>query len=407
MSFAGLLAAVAIGLNLLALPFLVMLLLSSVAALVSPRKTKTPATPASQFLIAIPAHDERSGVARTVRSCLALDYPRELFQVLVIADNCSDDTAEIAAAEGAEVLVRTHDVKKSKGYALEHLIEQLDQSGRLANLDALVVIDADSTASADLLRKFDAKILEGCDWIQCYDIVDNAGASWRTRLMTYAFSLINGVGPWGRYRLGLSSPLHGNGMCFTVNGLRRVPWRAYGLAEDYEYSWVVRMAGERIAFVPDASVHATMLEGGGEAAANQRRRWEFGRKEIKGRLFGPMIRDRKLGLIERLTSAIEMKTPPMMTLLGLLLLLAILNVAAASAFPHPLSHPATWVLLGASVLMVLSVGIYALSPFLVFNLPWSYLGTLAYVPIYAVWKLMVRLGGKPTQWVRTTRSVGR
>jgi cellulose synthase/poly-beta-1,6-N-acetylglucosamine synthase-like glycosyltransferase len=225
--------------------------------------------------------------------------------------------------------------------------------------------------------------------------------------MTYAFSLINGVGPWGRYQLGLSSPLHGNGMCFTVRGLKRVPWRAYGLAEDYEYSWVVRMAGERIAFVPDGSVHATMLEGGGEDAANQRRRWEFGRKEIKGRFFGPMLRNSKLGVLDRLTSAIEMKTPPMMTLLGLLMALAVLNVAAASAFPDPLSHPASWALLGASAFMAVSVGIYALSPFLVFDLPLSYLGTLAYVPVYAAWKLMVKLGGKPTQWVRTTRAAER
>jgi len=235
----GLFVLIVVGLNVLALPFLVMLLLSAIGAVFAPRRTKTPAKAESRFLIVIPAHDERAGVAKTVESCRAQDYPSELFQVLVIADNCSDDTAEIAARAGAEVVERSHPTKRSKGYALEYLFERLRETGRIDSLDAVVIIDADSIATPDLLRKFDAKIQEGADWIQCYDTVSNSDASWRTRLMTYAFSLINGVGPLGHSRLGFSSPLHGNGMCFTVRGLNRVPWKCYGLVEDYEYSWVV------------------------------------------------------------------------------------------------------------------------------------------------------------------------
>lgn len=394
-------------LNLLALPFLVMMLLTALAAIFAPRRTRTPDLPESRFLIVIPAHDERVGIAQTVRSCRSQDYPPELFQVLVIADNCSDDTAEIAARERAEVVVRHDPVKKTKGYALEYLIEQLQATGRFDQLDALVIIDADTLTSPDLLRKFDALVREGRDWIQCYYTVANPDASWRTRLMTFAFSLVNGVGPLGLYRLGLSSPLNGNGMCFTTRGLRRVPWRSYGLVEDYEFSWVVRMAGERIAFVPDADVRATMLEGGGEAAANQRRRWEFGRLEVKKRLFGPVLRCSKLSLFERLGSAVELKTPPMMTLLGMLGVLAALNAAAVLSFPEPLTSPASIALLASSLLMLVAVGCDAVSPFLVFGLPASYLLTLAYIPIYALWKISVRMGGKPTQWVRTARSADR
>ncbi|MDG3003889.1 glycosyltransferase family 2 protein [Paludisphaera mucosa] len=407
MSLAGLFAVLVIGLNFVALPFLLMLLLSALAALFASRRTKLPASPESRFLIVIPAHDEREGIARTVQSCRAQAYPVELFQVLVIADNCTDETAAIAEAEGAEVVVRNTTDRRTKGYALEYLIERLQESGRFDRLDALVIIDADTVASADLLRKFDARIREGADWLQCYYTVANADASWRTRLMTYAFSLVNGVGPFGLDRLGLSSPLNGNGMGFTTRGLKRVPWKAYGLVEDYEYSWIVRMAGERIAFVPDAVVKATMLEQGGEAAAAQRRRWEFGRKEIKKRLFGEVLRDRRMGLFERLASAVELKTPPMMKLLAALTLLAFLNAAAAFAFADPLAHPASWVLLGSTLLMIAAVGLYALAPFAVFGLPLGYLATLAYIPIYAAWKLTVRLGDKPAEWVRTARTAGR
>lgn len=84
--------------------------------------------------------------------------------------------------------------------------------------------------------------------------------------------LVNGVTPLGLTRLGQNATLNGNGMCFSVRGLRRIPWKNYGLVEDYEYSWVVRLAGERIAFVPGTCVKAKMLSGGGESTANQRRR---------------------------------------------------------------------------------------------------------------------------------------
>lgn len=392
-----------VGLNLAALPFLTMLLVAALSALTGSRRTRLPAEPATRFLIVIPAHDERIGIADTVRSCRSQDYPAGLFEVLVIADNCTDDTAAIAEAAGAEVVVRNTPDRRTKGYALEHLIERLQESGRFDKLDALVVIDADTFASPDLLRKFDAKVREGCDWIQCYYTVANPDASWRTRLMTYAFSLVNGVAPFGLSRLGVSSALNGNGMCFTTRGLRRVPWRAYGLVEDYEYSWIVRRAGERVAFLPDASVRATMLEKGGEAAANQRRRWEAGRKELKARLFGEVLRDRGMGPCERLVSLVELKTPPMMKLLAGLSLLAALNAASFAMLASPLKHPVGLALMGFSILMAVAVALYAVSPFLVFGVPWRYLATLAYVPCYAIWKLTIRAGDKPAKWVRTAR----
>lgn len=392
-----------LALNLLALPFVLMMLVAALSALTSPRRTKLPHEPETRFLIVIPAHDERVGIAQTVQSCRSQHYPAGLFDVLVIADNCTDDTAALAEGAEAEVVVRNTPDRRTKGYALEYLIERLQESGRFDRLDALVVIDADTFASPDLLRKFDAKVREGCDWIQCYYTVANPDASWRTRLMTYAFSLINGVAPFGLSRLGVSSPLNGNGMCFTTRGLRRVPWRAYGLVEDYEYSWIVRRAGEHVAFLPDASVRATMLEKGGEAAANQRRRWEAGRKELKRRLFREVPFEARMGRLDRLVSLVELKTPPMMKLLAALGALTLVNILAFGALADPLASPIGWALMGFSVLIAAAVGLYALAPFVVFDVPWRFLATLAYVPFYAIWKLTIRAGDKPAKWVRTAR----
>src|SRR6201995_2550209 len=108
--------------------------------------------PRLRFRILIPAHDEVLGVASTVENLLGVDYPRELFDVQVIADNCVDATAEKARAAGALVLERNDDVQRGKGYALHYAFERLP-----ADVDAAVVIDADTLASSNLLRAFAAR----------------------------------------------------------------------------------------------------------------------------------------------------------------------------------------------------------------------------------------------------------
>ena len=112
------------------------------------------------------------------------------------------------------------------------------------------MIDADTTVDRDLLRSFARGLERGDDWIQSYYTVANPDQSWRTRLLTYAFSLYNGVMLLGQKALGGTASFKGNGMCFSVRGLRRVPWKCYGLVEDMEYSWTLRIAGERSRFSP-------------------------------------------------------------------------------------------------------------------------------------------------------------
>src|SRR5262249_55063462 len=160
-------------------------------------------------------------ITTTIRSCLSANYPESRFGVAVIADNCSDQTASLAASLGVRVVERFDAVKKSKGFAIEFLIDSLAQSGELDSLDALVVIDADTTIDRDLLLHFDRSLQGGCDWIQCYYSVANPDETWRTRLMAYAFSLFNGVTLLGQTALGTSAGFRGNGMCLATRGLRR------------------------------------------------------------------------------------------------------------------------------------------------------------------------------------------
>ncbi len=101
------------------------------------------------------------------------------------------------------------------------MLEVLQRSGELRSLDAVVIVDADTTIDPNLLRSFDQALRRGHDWIQAYYTVANPDQSWRTRLMTYAFSLFNGVMQLGQNALGSSAGFKGNGMCFSTRGLAR------------------------------------------------------------------------------------------------------------------------------------------------------------------------------------------
>jgi 1,2-diacylglycerol 3-beta-glucosyltransferase len=389
--------------NVVLIPYFLFLLSVSIAALLPREKVRLPVDPASKFLIVIPAHDEEPVIALVVQSCLAVSYPRELFQVLVIADNCSDQTARLAAAAGARVVERFDDEKKSKGYAIAYLIAFLERTGELDLLDALVIIDADTIVDKELLRAFDGDLTSGHDWIQAYYTVANPDASWRTRLMTYALSLFNGVMPLGKTRLGVGSALYGNGMCFSVPGLKRVPWRCHGLVEDMEYAWNVRLAGEKIEFQPAVSVRAAMLSSGGKASASQRRRWEFGRRQVRRTYLGPLLRSKRLGVWKKYLSFCELTIPTMGMLAILYVLFGVVDSLAFIGLRDPPLEALRPFLAGCVGLMTVAFGIYALAPFFAMRLPWRFALSLGAFPFYLVWKAAISSGARPGEWVRTPR----
>ena len=389
--------------NVALIPYFLYLLSVSIAALLPRGRVNFPADPASRFLVVIPAHDEEPVISDVVQSCLAVSYPRELFEVLVIADNCADQTARLAAAAGARVVERFDDEKKSKGYAIAYLIALLERTGELGSLDALVIIDADTIVDRDLLRAFDGDLQSGHDWIQAYYTVANPDASWRTRLMTYALSLFNGVMPLGKTRLGVGSALYGNGMCFSVPGLERVPWQCHGLVEDMEHAWNVRLAGEKIEFQPNVSVRAAMLSSGGKASVSQRRRWEFGRRQVRRTYLGPLLRSKRLGLWKKCLSFCELTIPTMGTLAILYVFLGAVDSLALIALRDPPLDALRPFLAGCVGLMTIALGTYAIAPFFAMRLPWRFALSLGAFPVYLVWKVAISSGAKPGQWVRTPR----
>lgn len=384
-------------------PFFLFMAAITIAAFVGPRKpTHLPsAFPSrSRFLIVIPAHDEEGTIAATVRSCLGLNYDPSHYAIYVIADNCTDATAARAAEAGALVVERTDATLRSKGHALEFFFTEIPEGNPTAGHDATVLIDADTVVDPNLLNVFDQTLGEGKDWIQGYYTVSNPDASWRTRMMTFAFSLANGVWMLGMDRLGLGVGLKGNGMCFSSAGLRRIPWRAHGLVEDMEFALTLRAAGERVRFEPSARVYGEMVSRGGAGAASQRRRWEAGRRSLRSKFAGLLFRSTVLGRYSRACYIFDLFFPPLSTLALGLLLVSTVHVVAL-----PWAHlaGASRQLLPVHCVMVGILAAYAVSPILVMGLPTSYLASLLALPYYMAWKIVVALGRTPRSWIRTPR----
>ena len=382
-------------------PFFIFLGLVEAAALSGRRPGRAPtAGGRSRFLIVIPAHDEKGVIASTVRSCRELEYPPGLVSIWVIADNCTDATAREAREAGASVVERHDPDLRSKGHALEYFFTHVPEGRPDSGYDAAVLNDADTWVDPKLLSAFDAGLAEGKDWIQGYYTVRNPDASWRTRMMTYAFSLANGVWMLGLERLGLGVGLKGNGMCFSGRGLRRFPWRAYGLVEDMEFALMLRARGERVRFLPEARVLGEMVSRGGPGAASQRRRWEAGRRALRGKFAGTLARSGAIGAYHKLMYLLDLFFPPLVTLaLGLAAASTIALVGAAVAGPDAVVAGLLAVQAAMAGLLVL----YAMSPTIVMDLPVRYLASLLALPYYAAWKLAVAAGRKPKGWVRTPR----
>lgn len=348
------------------------------------------------FDVVVPAHDEEVGVAVTVASLLAMTYPRDGFRVVVVADNCSDRTAERARSAGATVLERRDAARRGKGHALAFAFERLGKEGRA---DAFVVVDADSVVSPNLLGAMALRIQSGAEALQARYHVRNCDASWRTRLLHLGFTLLHDVRASARERLGLSCGLRGNGMAFTTALLRRVPHTAVSIVEDLEYATTLGLAGVRVHDVAEASVLSDM-PASSAAALSQRSRWEGGRLAL-ARRHGPTLVRRALRERSRLLLdlGLELLIPPLGTLalaVALGLALALSGLAAGLATMWAV---APWTLAALALGAYVFVGWHAAG----FGL--RELLDLRYVPGFLLWKLSVRArsGGAPDKWVRTPR----
>ena len=227
---------------------------------------KSPEVPpaATTFAVLIPAHNEEAALPAALASLAAQDYPADCVRVYVVADNCTDRTAEVAGAAG---LVRADAERRGKGYALAFGLDRVLKDAP----DVVLILDADCEVNPAALRELDAAFVAGADAVQCAVRSRNAddGPAGYVAAVGAAFDRASAA---GRARLGLGVPLRGTGMAFRRDVLTRVPWDAFGPVEDAEYAARLREAGVRVRFAGGAVV-ACDAPAAVADLCRQRRRW--------------------------------------------------------------------------------------------------------------------------------------
>ncbi len=351
---------------------------------------------APRFAVVVPAHNEESGLGETLQSLAQLDYPADRYDVVVVADNCTDRTAEVARAAGRVIVYeRTDATQRGKGYALSWIFQRLAADG--GDYDAFIVIDADSVVSRGYLTAMARAMAQGARAMQSGNTVRNTTASPSTIARWVALTLMNHVRPLGRNALGASSTLNGNGMCLTRDVLSRHPWQAFGLTEDRQYYLTLVQSGERVRYVADAVVLSVMPTTFTQMRS-QDVRWGAdlpgeARWRTALRLLGAGLRQRSYLRIE---AAVEQVTPAF----SVLAFACAVVLIAALALRSPVA-------IAISLALCVGVACYVGSAFYLLRPPAGAYRVLLYAPGFVLWKLWVFLvlrRRRSSEWVRTARN---
>jgi len=332
--------------------------------------------------VLVPAHDEAAGIADTLRSIAPQLAPGD--RLLVVADNCSDNTAAIAGAAGAEVIERRERELRGKGYALACGLRYLQKRGQspISDPEVLVVIDADCRVSVGTIERLArAAAATGRPVQALYEMHARPAGG----LRAFAWLVKNHVRPLGYMRLGLPCQLMGTGMAFPWRLIEADMLASGHLAEDMALGLELASRGAPPLFCPEARVTSFFPQSAG-AGAQQRTRWEHGHLALI--LRAPRFAAQALarGDVRLLAFALDLCVPP----LALVFLLAAGLLALSWLFLLHLT------ILGAAVLLAWVGYGRKVVP----------LGTLACAPLYAAAKLPLYarfLVRRQVEWVRTRR----
>jgi hypothetical protein len=349
---------------------------------------------AGSFAVLMPAHDEAGGIEPVIRAVRAQLLPDD--RLLVVADNCSDATATVARAAGAEVIERKDSVRRGKGYALDHGVRWLEQ----APPAAVVILDADCIAAPGALQRLAATSLATGRPVQgLYLMHLPPGVRLEMRIAAFAWIVKNKLRPLGAAVLGGPCQLMGTGMAFPWPMLRDAPLASGHLVEDMQLGLDLARAGTLPLFCPAAGV-SSVFPLDRAAARTQRTRWEHGHLSM---LVGVGPRLLALGLARGrpglMAMALDLMVPPLAALVLLLGGLALVDAAwwvwAGDPAPFIVAFVAL-LLVGAAVLVAWwRDGRSLLGARELFGLP---LYIAAKLPMY-----LRLLGKRQVEWVRTKR----
>jgi len=350
------------------------------------------------FAVLIPAHNEEQVLLATLQSILPQLTPTD--RLLVVADNCSDRTAELAASAGAEVIER-HDVyKRSKGFALDFGVRYLEQ----APPEVVIILDADCLVASDALELLAKYCAEYNRPVQALDLMQSLpGAGLKARIAEFAWLVKNQVRPLGYLRMGLPCQLMGTGMAFPWELIRKSHLASGQLVEDIKLGVDLAAMGKSPLFCPDALV-TSYFPSSVDGAQSQRKRWEHGHLsfilEEMPKLFVAALLKRDFKLF---AMVLDLCVPPLALLVLLVLITLFLSLVlylfSGIFLPFCLS-----------VINLLLIGLSVLLAWSRFARKILSLSNLLLVPMYMLKKIPLYVQfcfNRQIEWVRADRNANK
>ena len=229
----------------------------------------------NKFMAIVPAHNEENVIGNLVESLKNQTYPSELVDIYVIADNCTDKTAEIAKKLGAIVLERTEPDKKkqTKGAALQWFLAQKIKEN--ADYDAFCIFDADNIVDKNFFTAMNKKLCQGEEVVQGYRDIKNPADSWVSAGYAIFYWTMHRFYHLARYNLGLSALLNGTGFMVKFDVIKPTGWNTKTLTEDIEFSLKTIIKGKKVGWAVDAIVYDEQPVGF-KQSWSQRSRWTIG-----------------------------------------------------------------------------------------------------------------------------------
>jgi cellulose synthase/poly-beta-1,6-N-acetylglucosamine synthase-like glycosyltransferase len=345
-------------------------------------------------VVVIPAHNEALGIARTLAPLTELRYP-----IVVVADNCDDETTMVARSLGATVIERHNLEARGKGYAMDFGLDYL----RPNPPDVVVFIDADCLISVAGVRRLVMKAIVTQRPVQAaYRMLLPPEPSTKDRVSAFAFAFKNLVRMQGLSRLGGAIVLAGSGMAFPWATLQVVDLASGAIVEDMKLGIDLAIAGTPALLCPEVLV-TSLLPQQTQAAQTQRTRWEHGHLQSIG-AYVPGLLGRSLWPPrgDLFLMAWDLCVPPLSLLVTAWILALGLTGAAVAMGLGPMASMALWLVLVAGVMLTIATGI-GWNAVGRSDLPWH---KLIKIPVYVLSKLPLygKFVAKPQQaWERTER----
>ncbi|MBX9675333.1 MAG: glycosyltransferase [Methylotenera sp.] len=365
------------------------------AALIYVKKPLNTQINKSQNLtILMPAHNEALVIAKTINALVPTVNSAQ--QILVVADNCTDETADISRNLGATVIERQHSTLRGKGYALDYGLQHLKANPP----EIVIIIDADCLADAAAISTLAHACVAHQRPIQALYLMQmQTNPSLKQRIAAFAWVVKNHVRPLGFKVLGLPCQLMGTGMAFLWKDIAAVNLASGHIAEDMKLGVDLARLNKAPIFVPEALVTSEFpLDK--NATKTQRARWEHGHLSIivsdAPSLFLEAIKTKN---VQMLGLAFDLIVPPLAVLVIVLVCVWLLGMLV-----YILTNNLTSFTYASLVFMFLFVAIM---------IAWGFFGKqiisfkqLSYAPIYALAKIPLYIKffvNRQLEWVRSKR----